>query len=151
MPAASGEPGEVDTGAPGAAPSYPPADASEPAAARDDEKRVDPRNEPAATGNASSGPTETAMVRIRPEAAAPTEPAVDSENPFPDAPYLTDDTIRFQALVWSADPADRMVVINNEILRIGGSVGGFTVAHITADTVFLSQEGEVRKMQFNLK
>ncbi len=150
-PAARREPVEVETGAPGAAPPSAPAGTAEPSAARDAGKRVDLRNEPAAAGDAPSDRAETAMVRIRPEAAESTEPAVDSDNPFPDAPFLTDDTIRFQALVWSADPADRMVVINNEILRIGGSVGGFTVAHITADTVFLSHEGEVRKMQFNLK
>jgi hypothetical protein len=50
-----------------------------------------------------------------------------------------DPRIKLQALVWSPDAADRFVIINNRLVKEGGSVNNIVVVRINRDDVLLSE------------
>jgi hypothetical protein len=50
--------------------------------------------------------------------------------------------IRLSAIAWDADPARRLVIMNDKILHEGESLGQTTVARIEADHVELVRDGE---------
>ncbi len=56
---------------------------------------------------------------------------------------LEDESLILQALVWSESPADRMVVINDRILKIGEKINGFLLSRIENDYVIVD-EGQNR-------
>ncbi|MBW2193713.1 MAG: general secretion pathway protein GspB, partial [Deltaproteobacteria bacterium] len=62
-----------------------------------------------------------------------------------------DSGLRLQAIAWSEDPKQRMAVINNNIVREGGSVEGAAVTHIGEDMVVFKREGEEWKQLFRLR
>ncbi|RMF88006.1 MAG: hypothetical protein D6739_00740, partial [Nitrospirae bacterium] len=59
----------------------------------------------------------------------------------PELPRLHDPNLSLQALAWSPDRERRMAVISGEVVREGGSVGGYTVAAIRERGVELERGG----------
>lgn len=59
--------------------------------------------------------------------------------------------LKLQAIAWSENPELRMAVINNNIVREGGSVEGAAVTHIGEDMVVFKKEGEEWKQLFGLR
>ena len=55
-------------------------------------------------------------------------------------PILRDESVELHAIAWSTDPAQRMAVVNEEILREGGSHSGYTVIRIDADEIILRKD-----------
>jgi len=53
--------------------------------------------------------------------------------------YRSDPRIELQALVWAPEASARFVVINNRLLKEGGSTDGITVVQINRDDVLLSE------------
>ncbi|WP_373498824.1 general secretion pathway protein GspB, partial [Desulfococcus sp.] len=82
-----------------------------------------------------------------PEAAAP--PAGGHK----DIPVKSQDEagLTIQALVWSTAPEDRLVVVNGNILKEGGVIGGASVTFIGEDYIIMSQGGSRWKLKFQLK
>jgi hypothetical protein len=52
---------------------------------------------------------------------------------------LEDESLILQALVWSESPGDRMVVINDRILKIGEKINGFLLSRIENDYVIVDE------------
>lgn len=64
----------------------------------------------------------------------PEEPQSESQKTF-----RSDERVDLQALVWAPEAADRFVIINNRLIREGGSVDKITVVRINPDDVLLSE------------
>gem|GEM_PF-3124633 len=58
----------------------------------------------------------------------------------PKLPILQDSGLALQAIAWSRTPAQRMAVINENILREGGSISGYTIVHIDEDEVIVGKD-----------
>ena len=56
-----------------------------------------------------------------------------------------------QALVWSTSPEERMVVVNGNILKEGGSIENATVLRIGEDYIVVRKDGARWKLKFQLK
>lgn len=65
-------------------------------------------------------------------------------------PILTSD-LKLQAISWSPDPANRIAVINGNILREGAALEGYSINRIAEDEVLLRKGAEEWKLVFNLK
>jgi hypothetical protein len=50
-----------------------------------------------------------------------------------------DPRIKIQALVWSSEAAERFVIINNRLIKEGGSVDNIVVVRINRDDVLMSE------------
>lgn len=61
---------------------------------------------------------------------------------------LNNEMIRLQAISWSHDPANRIAVINNRIVRQGDRIESYIVAEINKDDVILEQGPEMWQIQF---
>jgi hypothetical protein len=59
-----------------------------------------------------------------------------------DKTFRSDPRIELQALVWSPDAAERFVIINDRLLREGGSTDGITIVRINPDDVLVSEGSE---------
>ena len=59
--------------------------------------------------------------------------------------------LSIQALVWSAAPEDRLVVVNGNILKEGGAIEGASVAFIGEDYIIVKKDGARWKLKFQLK
>jgi hypothetical protein len=59
--------------------------------------------------------------------------------------------LHLQAIAWSSDPGNRIVVINGRVLREGGSVERVLVTHIGKDEVIFKKQGEEWKQLLRLK
>ena len=70
------------------------------------------------------------------------QPATATTKPSPSFPRLTHKNLDVQAIVWSMNIEDRMAVINNQIVRQGNTVEGFTVAAIEEDYVVVQEAGK---------
>jgi len=55
--------------------------------------------------------------------------------------------LELQAIAWSTDPKSRIAVINNKIIREGGSVAGVIVTHIGKDDVVFKKGKEEWRQQ----
>lgn len=53
--------------------------------------------------------------------------------------YRSDPRIELQALVWSPDAAERFVIVNDRLIKEGGSVEGITIVRINPDDVLVSE------------
>jgi hypothetical protein len=60
----------------------------------------------------------------------------------PDNDVRRDPRIDLQALVWAPEAADRFVVINNQLVKQGGSVDTFVVVEINRDDVLIAEGTE---------
>jgi hypothetical protein len=63
-----------------------------------------------------------------------------------------DDTrLKLQAIAWSPDPEKRIGVINDRVVKEGGSIDGIVVNHIGQDQVVVQEGGQTWKIVFDLK
>ena len=83
-------------------------------------------------------------------ASAP-EPSEDFEQEDPQKDYRTDHRIDLQALVWAPETADRFVVINNVLLKEGGSIENITVLRINPDDVLFSEGSDRWHQEFKIR
>ena len=65
--------------------------------------------------------------------------------------FRSDERIDLQALVWAPESADRFVVINNRLLKEGGSVDKITVVRINQDEVLLSEGADQWFQEFKIR
>jgi len=83
------------------------------------------------------------------ETTGPLPPA--DETPEPDKNFRDDPRIDLQALVWAPVAADRFVVINNSLVKEGGSVGSFTVVEINPEDVLVSEGSDRWNQKFTIR
>ena len=65
--------------------------------------------------------------------------------------YRSDPRIELQALVWAPDASARFVVINNRLIKEGGSTDGITVVQINRDDVLLSEGADRWYEKFKIR
>lgn len=71
--------------------------------------------------------------------------------PSASAPAADDSKLKIQAIVWSNNPKDRMAMINDNIVRVGGVAEGLTVTYIGEDYITVKDGEEERTIKFQLK
>lgn len=112
-----------------------------------------------------SDPTPDIKDRVQPaipvEPPPPPEPTPETAETFAEPPapvdqenqkaFRNDDRIDLQALVWAPEAAERFVVINNRLIKEGGSVDNITVVRINEDDVLLSEGNEQWYQAFNIR
>jgi hypothetical protein len=79
-----------------------------------------------------------------PSPVVPREAVQHSQPPTPpleesDKSYRSDPRIELQALVWSPDAAERFVIVNDRLIKEGGSIEGIHVVRINPDDVLVSE------------
>jgi hypothetical protein len=65
--------------------------------------------------------------------------------------FRSDPRIELQALVWAPAAADRFVVINNHLIKEGGSVDNIVVVTINRDDVLLSEGSDRWHQEFKIR
>jgi cytoskeletal protein RodZ len=83
------------------------------------------------------------------EATEPLPPVDKTQEP--EKNFRDDPRIDLQALVWAPVAADRFVVINNSLVKEGGSVGSFTVVEINPEDVLLSEGSDRWNQKFTIR
>ncbi len=71
----------------------------------------------------------------------PPPAASQDSNLFANAERMTDGRLKVQAIVWAPAPADRMAVVNSNVVREGGTLEGFSVVGIGEDAVYVREGG----------
>jgi hypothetical protein len=62
--------------------------------------------------------------------------------------YSSSNRFNIQAIAWDETPEDRLVVINNSILREGGLIDGVTVSQIGKNEILINDDGQQWKIVF---
>jgi hypothetical protein len=65
--------------------------------------------------------------------------------------FRNDPRIDLQALVWAPEAAARFVIINNQLIKEGGSVDNIVVVEINQDDVMLSEGSDRWHQEFNVR
>ena len=73
---------------------------------------------------------------------------VNKISTIPDIPIIDPSILKLQAISWSPTPKDRMVVINNRILREKSAIEGYAIILIDEDTVIVEKDAEKGKLVF---
>ena len=89
----------------------------------------------------------------QPVAAAPLKAVAppDSPTPLPAQPVierLIDPAITLQAVVWSDNPDECMAVINDRIMHTGDRIERYTLVKISANEVWLTDNGQTWRLPF---
>jgi len=85
----------------------------------------------------------------RPPGAAPPPPQEGpTEPPEPILTRLRDDAVKLQAVAWSSDPERRMAVINEQIVREGNTIEGYTIATIREESVVVRKGAESWELRY---
>jgi hypothetical protein len=61
---------------------------------------------------------------------------------------LTDGSLSIQAIAWSANPDERIAVINNRVTREGASIDGYSIVTIAEEAVYARKEGKLWMVRF---
>jgi hypothetical protein len=117
----------------------------------------------------ATAPESAPRIEPAPGSAAPARQGKPSQTPVPAAPKSTSkdaaqppttydnlerfsgDALSLQAIAWARDPAQRMAVINDRILREGDSVDGFVVRRIRAEDVIVKDPAGSYRLEFGLQ
>jgi hypothetical protein len=83
--------------------------------------------------------------------AAPTAATGQEQPPEPEKTFRSDPRIDLQALVWAPDAAARFVVINNRLIKEGGSVDNISVVTINPDDVLLAEGSDRWHVKFKVR
>jgi FtsZ-interacting cell division protein ZipA len=75
----------------------------------------------------------------------------DAGPPAGDKTYRHDPRIELQALVWAPDAASRFVVINNRLIKEGGSVDNIVVVRIDQEDVLLAEGSDRWYEKFHIR
>jgi len=85
----------------------------------------------------------------RPLQAAPSpaqdEPAAQAAPTFT---RLRDDAVKLQAVAWSSVPERRMAVINEQVVREGNTIEGYTIATIREESVIVRKGAESWELRY---
>lgn len=112
---------------------------------------------PVHTRNAAAAPAPEpaavpATVPKQPHAETTTATGQGSaEPPDTEKTFRSDPRIDLQALVWAPDAAVRFVVINNRLIKEGGSVDNISVVKINPDDVLLAEGSDRWHVQFKVR
>lgn len=81
------------------------------------------------------------------------KPATRTKKPDRTRTYdrIDDSKLKLQALAWFSEAPKRMVVINSQIVREGGSVDGYQVTQIRRQEVIVSDGRKSWRLEFGLK
>ncbi len=82
---------------------------------------------------------------------APAKVARGQDARFDALRAMDNSKLKLQAIAWSEDTAQRMAVINNHIVREGGTVDGFSVTNIRKDDVIVNDGTTSWRLEFSLK
>jgi hypothetical protein len=103
------------------------------------------------TPHPSTAPVKTSKKLVSKKSATirqtPSQPEAASNAGIP---ILTSD-LKLQAISWSRNPANRIAVINGNILREGAALEGYSISRIAKDEVVVRKGAEEWKLVFNLK
>ena len=72
-----------------------------------------------------------------------------SRQPKPEK-IIDESRFKVEAIVWSNNPENRFAVINGLIVRVGGSIGGKAITHISRDYVAVQYGGGEHRLKFRL-
>ncbi len=97
--------------------------------------------------------TETAVnAGAKPASSVATTPAAPSaptdHQSAADAERLKDGSLSIQAIAWSANPEERIAVINNRVTREGATIEGYAIVTITAEAVYARKAGKLWVVRF---
>lgn len=86
----------------------------------------------------------------------PAETAEEDRQPTPEPPdrdktFRSDPRIDLQALVWAPQAAARFVVINNRLIKEGGSLDNIVVVRINQDDVLLAEGSDRWHEEFKVR
>jgi hypothetical protein len=73
------------------------------------------------------------------------------EDKLPPEKIVEESWLKLQAISWSSNPEKRIAVINNHVVREGGSVEDGTVARIEKEYVVIDAKGEEWQLKFRLR
>ncbi len=76
------------------------------------------------------------------------KPSIDENKAYADAERLTDGRLKVQAIVYADISDERMAVVNNQIVREGSSIDGFSVVGIGENALYVKESGRLMKVQF---
>jgi hypothetical protein len=98
-------------------------------------------------------PSEADALPATSAAPAPEPTVKQPETPVgtPDRNVRSDPRIDLQALVWAPEASDRFVVINNRLVKEGGSVDTFVVVEIDRDEVLIAEGAERWYERFSIR
>lgn len=91
---------------------------------------------PQAAGSAKAAPSNSAVK------TSPVQEKKKPTNIYDNTLSLTDGRLKVQAIAWSAEPEDRMAVMNSRVVHEGDSVDDFIVVAIRPDDVVVREKGK---------
>ncbi|WP_155318257.1 general secretion pathway protein GspB [Desulfosarcina alkanivorans] len=156
----------VEAGAPGrAADDAPPTETASPLPPARPPKQSPVVGSPAPTPMVPSAPQPTVNARretLAPQPAPSIAPALPEPRPaktvepVPEPPdsgktFRNDPRIDLQALVWAPEAAARFVVINNRLIKEGGSLDNIVVVKINPDDVLLAEGANRWYVEFKVR
>ena len=111
---------------------------------------------PLPAGKTVEGGAATAAVKppaAEPPAASPvpSTPPAQPRASVANKEFRNDPRIHLQALVWAPEAAERLVVINDRLIKEGGTVEGITVVRIDRDDVLLSEGADRWYQAFRIR
>ncbi len=83
--------------------------------------------------------------------AAPAKVAGSQDARLEALSTMNNSKLKLQAIAWSEDTAQRMAVINNHIVREGGTVDGYSITNIRKDDVIVNDGTTSWRLEFSLK
>jgi general secretion pathway protein B len=115
-----------------------------------DRRAPPPDRPPQPTRTAAAIPTTQATTPAqRPLRAALSPPQKDLAAPTePTLTRLRDDAVKLQAVAWSSDPERRMAVINEQVVREGYTIEGYTIATIREESVIVRKGAESWELRY---
>jgi hypothetical protein len=82
----------------------------------------------------------------------PVESKPDITEPEENLPEIKNDSrLKIQAIAWAEEPSRRFAVINNSIIREGGSIDGITVISIEDDIIHFNENGNTWRQLFVIR
>jgi outer membrane biosynthesis protein TonB len=141
---------------PAASPPARPVNQPPPATVSTPEPMVATSSPPAQTQRQATAPPPVPVAAPAAPQPRPTMSAA-ATGPPPAAPadtektFRTDPRIDLQALVWAPEAAARFVVINNRLVKEGGSVDNIAVLKINPDDVLLAEGTDRWHVEFNVR
>ena len=93
----------------------------------------------------------SATRRPSPESRPPKEKPYPEPEAKPSPPNLADSCYTLQAIAWSKNPNERLVVINGLVLREGDGIEGITVTQIGTNEVIVQKESKLWKLVFQAR
>ena len=110
-----------------------------------------PSPKPEAETKSSNPPQKEDMDTLAAQETLPEEkPSPAAETHSPDLDPVDDSWLKLQAISWSEDPKNRIAVINNQIVREGGSVDEGQIFRIEREFIVVEGKGKKWRLEFRL-